>query len=74
LDFVTQGVQGISSSIACPNVKAYNFKLKLTLISMAQQSQFCSTLREDSNQFLVVFLEVCDTLELNGVSNVLIRL
>jgi len=33
-DFITLGAQGISSSTARPNVKAYNFELKPTLISM----------------------------------------
>jgi len=33
-DFVTPGVQGIASSIACPNVDANNFELKPALISM----------------------------------------
>jgi len=37
-DFVTPGVQGITSSLAHPNVDANNFKLKLALISMVQQS------------------------------------
>ena len=33
-DFVTLRVQGITSSIACPNVEAHNFELKLALISI----------------------------------------
>jgi len=35
-DFVTPGVQGIASSIACLNVEANNFELKPTLISIVQ--------------------------------------
>ena len=67
-DFVAPGVQGIASSIARPNVEANNFKLKPTLILMVQQSQFRGTPLEDPNLHLSVFLEVCDTLKLNGVS------
>lgn len=62
-DFVTLGVQGIASSIACPNVDTNNFEHKLALISMVQQSQFGSTSLEDPNLHLLVFLEVCDTLK-----------
>ena len=35
-DFIASRVQGITSSIACPNVEAYNFELKLALISIVQ--------------------------------------
>jgi len=73
-DFVTPGVQGITSSIARPTVDANNFMLKLTLISMVQQSQFGGTPLEDLNLHLSVFLEVCDTLKLNRVPTDAIRL
>jgi len=77
-DFVTLGVQGIASSIARPNVDANNFELKPAVISMVQQSQFGGTPLEDSNLHpnlhLSVFLKVCDTFKLNGVSNNAIRL
>jgi len=67
-DFVTPEVQGIISSMAHPNVDANNFKLKSALISIVQQSQFGGTPSEDPNLHLPVFLEVCGTLKLNGVS------
>ena len=50
------------------NVEAHNFKLKPTLISMVQQSQFGATPMEDPNLHLSVFLEMCDMLKLDGVS------
>jgi len=73
-DFATPGVQGITSSIACPAIDANNFELKLALISIVQHSQFGETPLEDPNLHLSVFLEVCDTLKLNGVSSDTIRL
>jgi len=73
-DFVTSGVQDITSSIAHPSMEANNFELKLCLISMVQQSQLGGTSLEDPNLHLSVFLEVCDTLKLNGVSTSAIRL
>jgi len=62
-DFVTLGVQCITSSIARPNVKAHNFELKSALISVVQQSQFGGSSMEDLNLYLLVFLEVCNTLK-----------
>ena len=73
-DFVTLGVPGIASSIACPTVDANNFELKPALISMVQQSQFGGTPLEDPNLHLSVFIKMCDTLKLNGVSTDVIRL
>jgi len=73
-DFITPGVQGIASSIAHPTIDANNFEFKLTLILMVQQSQFGGMHLEDLNLHLLVFLEVCDTLQLNGVSTDAIRL
>jgi len=73
-DFVTPGVQGIASSIACRAVDANNFELKLALISMVKQSQFSKTLLEDPNLYLLVSLEACDTLKLNGVFSDAIQL
>ena len=49
-------------------MKAHNFEPKLALISMVQQAQFGGSLMEDPNLHLSIFLEVCDTLKLNGVS------
>ena len=73
-DFVTPGVQGITTSIARPTVDANNFELKLTLILMVQQSQFGGTPLEDPNLHLSVFFELCDMLKLNGISTDMIRL
>ena len=73
-DFIFLGVQGISLSIARPAVEAHNFELKSVLISMVQQAQFRGTPVEDQNLHLSVFLEMCDTLKLNGVSSDTIRL
>jgi len=73
-DFVTSGVQGIALSIALPAVDASNFELKSALIAMVQQSRFGGTPLEDPNLHISVFLEVYDTLKLNGVSSDAIRL
>jgi len=73
-DFVIRGVQGIAFSIAWLNIEAHNFEVKSTLISMVQQSQFGGTSLEDPHLYLSVFLEMCDALELIGVSTDAIKL
>jgi len=73
-DIVTPWIQGIASSIAHPNIEANNFELNPALISMVQQSQFGGTPFGDPKLHLLVFLEVCDTLKLNGVPTNAIRL
>jgi len=67
-DFVTPTVQGIAFSITRTNMEANDLELKPALFSMLQQSQFGTTPLEDPNLLLLVFLEMCDTLKLNGAS------
>jgi len=54
-DFITLGVQGITSSTAKPNVEVHNFELKSTIISMVQEAQFGGASIEDPNLHLSVF-------------------
>jgi len=44
------------------------------MISMVKQSQFGGSSMEDPNLHLSMFLEVCDTLKINGASTDTIRL
>ncbi|XP_020262408.1 uncharacterized protein LOC109838369 [Asparagus officinalis] len=73
-DFAAPNAQGTQSSITRPNVEANNFELKPSLLSMVQQNQFGGGATEDPNLHLSIFLEYCDTLKLNGVTNDAIRL
>ena len=73
-DFITPGVQDISPTIARPTMKVNNFELRLVLVSKFQQMQFGGSPMEDLNLHLSIFLKVCDTLKLNGVSTDAIRL
>jgi len=67
-DYVTLGAHSQTPGITIPPVAAHNFELKPALISMVQQSQFGGSPMEDPNLHLSVFLEVCDTLKINGAS------
>ena len=51
-----------------------NFELKLALISMVQQQQFEGSPSEDPNGHLSNFLQLCDTIKMNGVDNNVIKL
>jgi len=73
-DYVTSGVHSQTPGIMIPPVVAHNFELKPALISMVQQSQFGGSPMEDPNLHMSVFLEVCDTLKINGASIDAIRL
>jgi len=73
-DFITPGAHSQTPSITIPPVAANNFELKLALISMVKQSRFGGSPMEDPNLHLSVFLEVCDTLKINGASTDVIRL
>ncbi|XP_030969898.1 uncharacterized protein LOC115990189 [Quercus lobata] len=55
-------------------INANNFELKPTLISMVQQAQFSGSPLDDPNIHLAMFLEICNTVKMNGVTEDTIRL
>ena len=74
-DYSTPDVTGIPSSIATPAIQANNFELKPEIISMIQNScQFGGLLSEYPNAHIAHFLQLCDTMKFNGVSDDDIRL
>ena len=50
------------------------FELKASLISMVQQKQFRGHTSEDPNWHISNFLELCDTIKMNGVDHNVIKL
>ncbi|XP_073031282.1 uncharacterized protein [Primulina eburnea] len=62
------------SGIACGTIAANNFELKPALINMVQQNQFGGAATADPHLHLRTFLEITDTVKMNGVSDELIRL
>ncbi|XP_022861677.1 uncharacterized protein LOC111382049 [Olea europaea var. sylvestris] len=73
-DYIRPVVNNNCSGIARPAIAANNFELKPRLIHMVQQNQFGGAPTEDPNAHLGSFLEICDTVKMNGVTEDAIRL
>ncbi|XP_057247487.1 uncharacterized protein LOC125492826 [Beta vulgaris subsp. vulgaris] len=65
---------GAPSSIVRPNISANNFELRPALIQIIQQDQFSGLDNEDPNEHITTFLEKCDIVKLNEVTDDVIRL
>ncbi|KAL9227764.1 hypothetical protein vseg_003415 [Gypsophila vaccaria] len=64
----------LNSSITRPPVNANNFEIKTNLIQYVQQEQFSGLSTENPSEHINVFLEACDNVKINGVSDDAIRL
>ena len=73
-DYVWPVVNENNSGIRRQTINANNFELKPALISMVQQAQFSGSPLDDPNIHLKMFLEICDTVKMNGVTEDIIRL
>ena len=75
LDTSMPGLGGARQSITRPTIEANNFEIKPALLQMIQSTvQFYGMLNEDPNDHIANFLEICDTLKYNGVTNDALRL
>ncbi|XP_048492988.1 uncharacterized protein LOC125493566 [Beta vulgaris subsp. vulgaris] len=73
-DYAMSNASGASSSIVRPTISPNNFELRPALIQIIQQDQFSGLDDEDPNEHITTFLEKCDTVKLNGVTDDVIRL
>ena len=64
----------LNSSIKRPAVDANNFEIKTSFIQFIQQNQFAGAPTDNPNDHLNQFLENCDNLKINGVTDDAIRL
>ena len=64
----------IQSTIRIPLIQANNFELKVMTLQLLQGIQFHGLPSEDLNTHLTSFLEVCDNVKCNGVTEETIRL
>uniref|UniRef100_A0A803N3K4 Uncharacterized protein n=1 Tax=Chenopodium quinoa TaxID=63459 RepID=A0A803N3K4_CHEQI len=73
-EYAMPDASSTSASIVRPSVQANNFELKPALIHIVQQDQFGGSPIECPLEHLANFLEKCDTIKINGVSEDAIRL
>ena len=73
-DYVWSIMNDNYSGVGRQTINANNFELKPALISMVQQAQFSGSPLDDPNIHLAMFLEICDTVKMNGVTEDTIRL
>ena len=62
------------SGIRRQPINANKFELKLALINMVQQNQYKGLPHEDPNVHLVTFLEIANTVKMNGETKDVIRI
>ena len=74
-DFTAPTPDFYGRSISIPAIGANNFELKPQLVSLMQQNcKFHGLPLEDPHQFLAEFLQICDTVKINGVDPEVYRL
>ena len=61
-------------AIRRPTIQANNFELKPALIQMVQTSQFGGYPNESPDEHFVVFLQYCNIVKMNNVTDDIIRL
>ena len=64
----------VQSTIRRPPIQANNFELKAMTLQMLQNFMFHGLSTENPNMHLTSFIEVCDTIKYNGVTEEALRL
>ena len=64
----------VQSTIRRPPIHTNYFKLKTVTLQMLQNIQFHGMASENPNTHLTNFIEVCDTIKYNGVTDKALRL
>ena len=72
-DYALPNASGAQTSIARPTINANNFEIEPWFIQMVQQSQFGGNAIEDLNTYLTNFMNLCDTIKINGVNDQAIK-
>ena len=73
-DYAAPNARGLRSGIARPTIEAGHFTIPPALLSMIRQNQFGGLPSEDPNDHVDMFLELCETLRIEGASVDAIRL
>ena len=73
-DFWRPMIREDYSTVKQPPIQAHNFELKPSLITMVKQNQFTRHPSEDLNEHLGRILRMTNTVKLNGVNPIVIKL
>ena len=73
-DYFSPVVTNNYSGICRQAINANNFELKTALINIVQQNQYGGLAHEDPNVRLATFIEIADTVKMNGVTEDVIRM
>ncbi|XP_027368194.1 uncharacterized protein LOC113874171 [Abrus precatorius] len=73
-DYGVPNMHGYNSSIVRPTIQVNHFEIKPALLHLVQQDQFYGLISDDPNLHISNFLQLCDTIRINGVSEDAIRL
>jgi hypothetical protein len=68
-EFIHPVINNLKTAVVRPSINVNNFEFKLSLINMVRQNQFSGGPLEDLHTHLSIFLEICDTVRSNGVSD-----
>ncbi len=74
-DYFLPSEEKSGSPLVYPNVEAENFKLKSNMIQRVQQAcSFLGLPNDDSNDHLRIFIRVCNTIKIRGLTDEDIKL
>jgi len=74
LDYLALPNQTIRNAICIPTIEANNFEMQMPLIQMMLSIQFGGTLGKDLHMHVRKFLQLANTIKMNGISTNTIRL
>ena len=73
-DFAMPDISSSFGGIVPPAIANNNFEIKPSIIQMVQNNQFGGLQGEDPYAHILIFLNVCATFKINGVTDDTIRL
>ena len=68
-DYSKATTRGYYGSIVRPRVEGHSITIPSGLLQVIQQNQFAGLPHEDPNQHLEIFVQLCDTVQIDGVSD-----
>ncbi|KAL4363963.1 hypothetical protein GQ457_04G018220 [Hibiscus cannabinus] len=74
-DYLAEDLEGLNPSVTMPDFEAEHFELKPVMFNMLNTlGQFGGTPNENARQHVKLFLEICNSFKIHGVSNDVLKL